>query len=29
VDGDTEFRVGDLVVALVPTEYESQLRDVM
>lgn len=29
VDGDTEFQVGDLVVALVPTEFEAQLREVM
>ncbi|MDQ2987190.1 MAG: TrkA family potassium uptake protein [Armatimonadota bacterium] len=29
VDGDTVFQSGDLVVALVPTESESQLRDVL
>lgn len=29
VDGDTVFEAGDLVVALVPTEFESQLRDVL
>lgn len=29
VDGDTVFQIGDLVVALVPTENESQLREVL
>ena len=29
VDGDTIFQIGDLVVALVPTEHEGQLREVL
>ena len=29
VDGDTVFQAGDLVVALVATEYESQFREVL
>jgi trk system potassium uptake protein TrkA len=29
VDGDTVFQIGDLVVALVPTESEAQLREVL
>jgi trk system potassium uptake protein TrkA len=29
VDGDTVFEIGDLVVALVPTEHEADLREVL
>lgn len=29
VGGDTKLTPGDLIVALVPTEYEAQLRDIL